>query len=116
MGDLVKLALFFAVLWGFDKWDSMDKAGHDFTACQTQALEVLVTEKLPPSALLLAPNLNQHDQIDELIQRCMLAKGYDYLSEAWARCPTEKLSICYEKPSFATEAYRFLKEQISKVH
>ncbi|KVU10685.1 hypothetical protein WK62_05320 [Burkholderia ubonensis] len=116
MDDLAKVAIFVAVLWAMDKWNAISKATDDFKNCHAQALEVLVTEKQPPGILLLSPNLSQHDQIDELIQRCMMALDYDYVSDGWKNCPIEKLPACYEQPSFATRVYRSIRALISSAH
>jgi len=108
---MLKVALFVAALWGIDEWHDASKKSDDFFACNDKASEAVAQQHGNAAvAFLLPPNLSPHDQTDELIQRCMLAKGYDYTPEGWSRCPVEKLAFCYSKPSWLTQAYRIAKE------
>lgn len=108
--DLTKYVLLLGALWVADDIRHAIAVGDNFDSCHQTALQVTVVEKFAPWQLLLPPLLNTHDQIDELIQRCMLARGYDYTPSAWARCPTEKIGVCYSKPSWATKAYREIRD------
>lgn len=111
MNDGLKIILFVAALWGIDKWRDMEEVSHDFWVCHVEALEAIKNPEL--LALLLPRDLNQHDQIDELLNRCMLAKDYDFVPQGWERCPTEKLPSCYDKPSWLTRIYRAFRDTIS---
>jgi hypothetical protein len=115
MRDLLKVALFAAVIWGADSWSIASKKSEDFFACNAQAAGAISEQGRNASiAFLLPPNLSAHDQVDELIQRCMLSKGYDYAVEGWSRCPVEKLPACYNKPSWFTQGYRIAREVLHK--
>lgn len=41
-----------------------------------------------------------HDKIDEGINSCMLAHGYEFTSDRWDKCPVEKIGMCYKRPFF----------------
>ena len=114
MSDFTKMAIAFAVLWAADGWQTASRLHDDFKACHEQALQVLVIEKIPPIQLHLPPDLNQHDQVDELIQRCMLAHGYDYAPTGWEKCPSEKLPACYDKPTWIGSMYREVRSSIAR--
>jgi len=113
MSDLLKVALFVAALWAVDEWRDVSQKTDDFSQCDRQAAEAIAEQRGNAAvAFLLPPSLNTHDQIDELIQRCMTARDYDYVPDGWKRCPTEKLPACYHKPSWATRVYREIRDLI----
>ncbi|CAN0620317.1 protein of unknown function [Burkholderia multivorans] len=113
MGDLLKVALVIAVLWGIDEWRDFNERTDDFFKCNDQAARAIAEgHGSAQIALLLPPGLSEHDQIDELIQRCMAARDYDYVPSGWEHCPTEKLPGCYHKPSWGAQVYRLARDII----
>jgi hypothetical protein len=95
-GSVLWLVLGIAALWGYEDWHSASTISSDFEACNIGANKMADIWERDLS--VVTPD-RRHEDVEAQLHTCMLGKSYIYEPSAWAKCPNEKIPLCYRSPT-----------------